>query len=545
MTHYTTTTSKHIPNSASANGWSRLAGVSFAELLSFLWARKLLMLLVFVLVFGAAMAGVMTLKKTYTAKGRVLVQFGEEYIYNPIIGTAGQGTAYSADQMIQAEVGFITAAELKERVLNKIGLRRLYPKLALDFETEPGKRDEIRGLALENMDKALGAFTAPNQPMVTITFRHTDPQTAQIALSAFIEEYQAYRREILLDDSEGGFEAERKSSEKALREVNTKMERFLTRNGIGDFVAERISLGASIATLREQLLVAEARRQEISGSLSVVNVKIQQTPQTIEQFTDDASSGQLANLKLEREQLLARYKPQSSPVQEINARITRLERYLQGGASRSTGTKRTGINTVYQSLQTNKMTLETEQRSNAARIVVLSAQIAKINARQQRFQKLFPEYQRLSSQALIMESNYVQFATREQENKTLRNLAALQSDNIRIIERPVVPVQGKSLKKPAAVLAVLFAGFTALSVGLFSSLIALMRMPARAIPVRVDAGDRFDPARPVAPGVNPYATPPPAQHMAPSYPYIQTQDPRVAGTHDQDLPVLGNIANRA
>ncbi len=544
MTQYATSTPDNRPAAAVPAGWARLSGVSFVELLAFLWARKFLMFMVFVLLFGAAMAGVLTLQKSYTARGRVLVQFGEEYIYKPIIGTAGQGTAYSAEQMIQAEVGFFSAVELKERVLNKIGLRRLYPKLALELENEPGRRDKIRGTALNNINKGLGAYTAPNQPIVTVTFRHPDPQTARDVLNAFIAEYQIYRREILLDDSGSGFEAERKNSEEALRKVNKGMEQFLVRNGIGDFVAERVSLGASVATLREQLLVAEARRQEIEGSLAVINVKFQQTPQIIEQFTDDASSGQLADLKLQREQLLAKYKPQSSPVQEINARIVRLENYLQGGSSNSTGTKRTGVNTVYQSLQTNKLMLEAEQQSNAAKIVVLTSQISKINTRQQLFQRLFPEYQRLSSQARIMETNYVQFASREQEIKTLRNLAALQSDNIRIIEHPVVPVQGKSMKKPAAILALLFALFTAFCVGLYTTLLALVRAPAKTVPVE-PAPVRTQGERPTAtqpPSHSPTA--PPAQHVAPSFPYIQTLEAGPVGATGHELPVLGTITKR-
>ncbi len=551
MTQYFTPPPNHQPAAAArTSGWAGLSGVSFFELLSRLWARKFLMLAIFVVIFGVAMAGVMTLKKSYTARGRILVQFGEEYIYNPIVGTAGQGTAFSADQMIQAEVGFITAVELKERVLKKIGLRRLYPKLALELELEPYKRDLIHGAALHNLEKSLAAYTAPNQPLVSVSFHHENPQVARDVLDAFIEEYQIYRRKILLDDGKGGFEVERKSSEESLRDVNSKLEKFLVQNGIGDFVAERTALSNRIAILRDQLLTAQARRQEIQSALAVTDTRLLQTPKTVEQFTDDASTGQLAALKLEREQLLARYLPQSSPVQEINARISRTEKYLQSGSSQSTGTKRTGVNTIYQGLQTSKLTLEAEQQSTAAKIAVLKSQISTINARQRRFQGLFPEYQRLASKARIMEENYVQFASREQELKTRRNLAALQSDNIRVIERPTVPVKGKSMKRPATILAFLFAAFTAFCVGLFFALLDIVRTGTRPA-ARAQHTQRAQPhkhGQRTSPGHRP--PPPPAQHVAPSFPYIQTMDDSSgAEGHngqkpDDGLPVLGNIAAR-
>ncbi|WP_216073739.1 hypothetical protein, partial [Acinetobacter baumannii] len=45
-------------------------------------------------------------------------------------------------------------------------------------------------------------------------------------------------------------------------------------------------------------------------------------------------------------------------------------------------------------------------------------------------------------------------------------MAQKSNDNIRIAQRAVTPTEGKSLKKPVFVLAVLFAAFTALCVGL-------------------------------------------------------------------------------
>ncbi|PHS23577.1 MAG: hypothetical protein COA85_09485 [Robiginitomaculum sp.] len=548
MTQHSRVQSRITASGSAVGGWAHLSNVSFIELMANVFTRKLLMLFIFILIFGTAMVGVLTLKKTYTAQGKILVQFGEEYIYNPIVGTAGQGTAFSADQMIQAEVGFITAAELKERVLNKIGLRRLYPKLAIKLEQEPQKRALIIGTALHNMTKDLGAYTAPNQPLVYVTFRHLNPLTARDVLGAFIEEYHSYRREILIDDGENGFEAERLTSEKSLRSVNKELEHFLVKNGIGDFEAERTALGTRIAVLRDQLLTAQARRQEITSALSIINTRMTETPKTVEQYTDDASSGQLAALKLEREQLLAKYLPTSSPVKEINARIERTERYLNSGASQNTGTKRTGVNTIYQGLQTSKLTYEAEQQSNNARVTVLKSQISKINTRQRLFQSLFPEYQRLASRARIMEKNYEQFASREQELISRRNLASLKSDNIRVIEHPTLPVKGKSLKRPAAVLAFLFAMLTAFCVVLYVSILSIVRGPPR---IEEDVEKPEEPKRPNAPK---HPMPPPAQHVAPSFPYILATDPRTADTapvltpggavQSGDLPVLGSIPAR-
>ncbi len=522
---------QHTPQEPALDGWARLGQTSFIEVLAQMWARKWMMALVFMVLFALGMAGVMTLKKTYTAQGRVLVQFGEEYIYNPVIGgSSGQGAAYSADQMIQAEVGFLTAAEVKQKVLERIGLNRLYPKLAAELQAKPEKRTAILGAAIHNMNKGLGAYTAPNQPLITVSFRHLVPQVAKDTLNAFIDEYQIYRRKILLDDGTEGFEKERESAAEALRQVNQKLENFLSANGIGDFTAERAAQSTRIASLRDQLLTAQARQREIAGALASLATLMAQTPKTVEQYRDDAGAGQLAALKLQRQQMLAKYTPQSSPVRALDARIARLEGFVKSGRGGSTGTRRTGINTVYQGLQSQKLSLKAEQHSNAAKIAVLKTQINAVRARQQRFQKLYPQYQRLANQAQVMEASYVQFATREQELQARRNLAALKSDNIRVIERPVLPVLGKSLRKPAALLAFAFAAFTAFCVTLLSSLMAIARQGTRR-PAPVPQKDKND--KTVR---SPAASAPPRNQAAAAAPGRPT-----AGVNG-DLPVLGNIA---
>ncbi len=449
-----------------AKGWDRVASLSMLELISLLLRQIPIMVLVFVVLFAIGMFGVLGLKKEYTSHGRILVQYGEEYIYNPVLGTAGQGTAYSTDQMIQAEVGFFTAVALKERVLEKIGLQRLFPELAAKYEANPSAKDTIYGKAIEEMRKNLGAFTAPNQPLISISYRDKDPEISAEVLNAIINEYLIYRREVLLDAGNSQYGKERKTTEIKLTEVNQKLALFLNGNQIGDFDAERKAAGVRYASLNDQLLLAKARAREIDAGIRAREDRLASIPAEILQYTDDNSSGTLAALEIERSQLLARYKPGSKPVQAIDARIQKLKIYIASGGGKNQGVTRTGINLVHQNLQSAKLTLEAEAQSNAERISVLRAQIAQVRTKQSKMQGLFPEYQRLASKADVLQAAVVQFSTREEEYQARRNLAEQASNNIRVIERPIVPFKGSSMKKPAAILAFLFAGFSALMVGL-------------------------------------------------------------------------------
>jgi len=451
---------------APETGWDRVASLSMFDLIGQLWRQLPTMILVFVVIFAAAMFGVMNLKKEYTSQGRILVQFGEEYIYNPIIGTAGQGTAYSTDQMIQAEVGFFNAAILKQRVLSQIGLRKLFPTLAAKYEMDPSVRSQVMGQAIESITKNLGAYTAPNQPLISVSYRHKDPKIAAQVLSAIIDEYLEYRREVLVNSGNERFGRERQTTEEKLAAINTELALFLNKNGIGDFLAERTAAGVRFASLTDQLLAANARLREIDAGVLARENRMQSVPQEILQYTDDASSGELANLKIEREQLLSRYRPGSKPVLAIDVNIKRLERFIAEGRNKNLGVKRTGVNLVHQTLQSEKLSLESERQSIRERISVITAQINQVRRKQQKLQAIFPEYQRLSGKVEVLQAAVRQFSTREEEFKARRNLAEEASNNIRVIEQPTVPFDGKSMKRPATILAFLFAGFTSLMIGL-------------------------------------------------------------------------------
>ncbi|MBL4594976.1 MAG: hypothetical protein JKX99_00205 [Robiginitomaculum sp.] len=516
------------PHPGQNQGWERVRALSVLDLIGLVWRQLPLMILVFIVICGLGFIGVMGLKKEYTAEGRILVKFGEEYIYNPVFGTAGQGTAFTTDQMIQAEVGFFTAAILKERVLHKLGLRQIYPALAAKYQSNPGDRVQITGQTIQNLSNNLGAFTAPNQPLISVTFRHENPETAAQILTSFISEYQTYRREILLNSGNTHYGIERQSTEEKLDETYTTLAKFLNSNQIGDFLAERTAAGVRYAALNDQLLTARARQQEIAAGIRAREERLTTIPQEILQFTDDSSSGELASLQIQREQLLARYQPTSKPVRAIDTQITRLENFITEGRNKNLGIKRTGINLVYQTLQSEKFTLEAEAESISERITVLSAQLAQVRTKQTKMQRLFPEFQRLDSKAAVLQAAAQQFSAREEEYQARQNLTEQASNNIQVIEPPIIPFQGKSLKKLAAIMTVMFAGFTALMLGLGLELVKIAKATSRSgAPTRA--------ANPAPQPMTFHAANGPAR----AYP-TATQHPAYA-TGPGGLPILANI----
>jgi uncharacterized protein involved in exopolysaccharide biosynthesis len=108
-------------------GWRPVYGLSdFAALL---WRERFLMLGVFVVILALGVVAAQGMKKSYQAYSSLLVQLGEEYVYNPRVGDAGRGAAPTAGQIMQSELEILGSSAVKERVLQKLGLARIYPEL--------------------------------------------------------------------------------------------------------------------------------------------------------------------------------------------------------------------------------------------------------------------------------------------------------------------------------------------------------------------------------------------------------------------------------
>jgi len=58
------------------------------DVVGLLFRELLVMIVVFLVVFAVGAAAALTLKKSYTATGAVFAGVGQEYVYQPRVGTA-------------------------------------------------------------------------------------------------------------------------------------------------------------------------------------------------------------------------------------------------------------------------------------------------------------------------------------------------------------------------------------------------------------------------------------------------------------------------
>ena len=433
-----------------------------------LWRERGLMLVVFLAVLALGLGFAVTLKTVYPAQSSLLVRLGPEYVYQPRVGDAARGAIPEADQVIQSEVEILSSVQVREQALSGVGLARLFPKLGAKFASaSPAEKRDLTGKAVASMGKALKIAATPGAPVVRLTYANPDPQVAAQALNAIVDAYLDYRRTIFLDQT-APLDDQRKAFASRLAEADEAYENFLGSNNIGDFEAEKASLSQLQTSLEQQKLAADAGLEERRARLAALGAQAANVNQEVGLYrdVDHAAQDKLTDLKLQRANLLGRYRPDAEPVRDMDAQIDMLQRAIAAGAVQGDGVRRVGLNPVYQTVQADQIQLAGEIAAMQTSSQTLAAQIAQVTERQLRLARLEPKYQDLARDRDVLSTNVRDFTAKAQASQAAGAIARQSNDNISIVERAVPPTEGTSLKKPVAILSLLLAGFTALCAGL-------------------------------------------------------------------------------
>jgi uncharacterized protein involved in exopolysaccharide biosynthesis len=448
--------------------WAARPRYTASDVGTLLWRDRFLMIAVFVVLLAIGLGVALTMKTRYPAHASLLVRLGPEYVYQPNLGDAARGAIPTNDQLVAAEVEILNSAELRRKVIDELGMAEVIPGKAKAYAAAPpAKKVQIREQAVEAMGTNLKVETAPDNDVVRVTYSDTDAARAALVLNRLLDDYMAYRSGVLQPTSQSVLDQQLQSFEDQLAQTDADYQKFLADNQITDFDAEKTSLNNLQSSDTDESFRVDARLREISGRLGEIGRQIAGVSPEIKLYhdTDPQASAKLLQLKVDRQDLLSRYKPTSQPVKDIDEKIASLEALMAQGAGQATGAQRIGVNPLYQTVQTEQIELNAEAASMHDRQAALTDQLAKIAARRQKLNDLEPQYLELTRNRALLQDDIKGLVQKKQEADA-QGAAARGFGAVRIVERPTPPAAGKSLKKPVFALALLFALFTAACVGL-------------------------------------------------------------------------------
>ncbi len=432
------------------------------DVIALLWRELWVMILVFVVIFAIGVVAALMTQRTYTANASLIVSLGQEYVYNPSVGDAARGVAPDVNQVAASEAAILNSEELKRRVVRFLG-PGMFTGHASPAAAGVSDAGGVRALA-----SGLEIGLTPESGILRLSYTGDTAENAARVLNAVIDQYLIYRREVFRDLTTPALEGQRLRFEADLAEADAAYEAFLQSNEIGDFATARDALSAAYQTTFAERLSndaalsqAEQRLRSLGLQLSAIPVEI-----ALQQDLNVSAQDQILQLRTERETLLSRYREDAQPVRDIDARIAQLQAFVNTGTAVGAKEVRTGPNPMWVQLNTERIQAQAERDALAGKRNALLSQLADLRTRQMRLTELESRNATLSGNRQVLTDSIRDFTLRETQSRAIGDMAQNGVDNVRVVERATPPQRGASLRAPLLVLAFLFAGFTALCVGL-------------------------------------------------------------------------------
>ncbi|HYC73709.1 chain-length determining protein [Brevundimonas sp.] len=434
----------------------------FFDVVGLLFRELLLMVVVFLLVFALGTAAVLTLKKSYTATASVYAGVGQEYVYQPRVGSTERGQPLEADAVALSEAEILGSLAVKQKTVEALGADAI---LGPDARGTPAEK---KTAALKALDAGLGVGTTAGSAIISVSYAANDPVRAATVLNAVVDQYLVQRRSVFRDRATPAIAAQREAFENDLARADAAYQAFMASNDIADFATAKASLAANYQTKSAEALSLRAELNQATQRLNTLEAQLAQQPAEVvlQQDLNVSAQNQILELRTQREALLSRYTPDAQPVKDIDQQIADLQAYVATGTAVGTKEVRTGPSVIFTAIETNRITAAADRDGLAARLAVAERQLATLRARLAELTRLESTNANLAGNREVLTASIREFQQREAQARADNALVAAGADNVTVIERAEAPTRGSSLKAPLLAVVFLFAGFTALCVGL-------------------------------------------------------------------------------
>ncbi|PWR25480.1 GumC family protein [Zavarzinia aquatilis] len=431
-------------------------GYTVRDLLIFAFYSWRVIVIVGLIPLLIGVAASLTAKKYYTANGLILVLVNREHSGTEGVSDAGP-SVLSIDglKLVQSEAEIIVSDGVLADVVRQMRPEVLYPAVAkrrLFGLLPPADENEWSQRAVERLRDDLKAQVREESSVIGVSFRHVDPQLAAAVTSAVIKAYQERRRKVfdvvrspLLNEEVRRFADDLQGIDAQIRAVKLKY-------GAIEIDQDIILAVNQSDVLLQRTRQAQERRAMVIEQVTAARAKLAAEPlrlfdygEQTNQILNDEDRNLLTKLELELQGLKKLYAPDFPLRAQTEKRIALLKESIREKAKPQYQINREVRNPTLDFMNSRLFELEVESDSlddQIAELERLSKEAASRVDELREAQFLLHELERTRK---VMEDVYHQYALRAEAVKMDEKAAAEQTNNVRVIELPEVPVTGATM----------------------------------------------------------------------------------------------------
>ena len=234
--------------------------MTLLQALGIVWARKWLVLGLFVLLAGIGLAYTMNLRKLYTAETSLIV----EMRIDPALGALAP--ALAAPSYMATQIEILRSERVASRVVNLLGVERSATAVAEWREVTKAKIPLDRYFA-DVLTRGLSVEPSRGSNIINLSYTAPDPLFAQAAANAFAQAYMDVSVDLRVAparQSAAFLDDQTKTLRTALEASQTRLSKFQQSKGIVVSDERLDQESARYNALIGQLAVAQVERVETS-----------------------------------------------------------------------------------------------------------------------------------------------------------------------------------------------------------------------------------------------------------------------------------------
>ena len=427
------------------SGWGSILG-SARDALTVIFKRRLIILSIFLTTLALVSIWMLFwVVPVYEAYSSLLIKFGRENIYRPEVGNQKPAVAFDRAAALLSEINIMTSHDLAEKVLTAMEVEKVYPRPEGSAITD----ENFLHSAATTFKANLSVDQVVGSNVIEIFFKHPNPEIAAKAVNLLVDHLKEKHLKIFSDPNTPFLEEQLESYRKQLKMSESRLNMFKQKNGVTAaadqkrlLLKQRNDLDTSLKTAQNHLEGLNGKVDSLKNQLTNIPNRIPLSSTTQRQGILERAKADLLALQRKESSILAKYTENSRPVINIRKEIVLVEKFIKQEHENTSSDKViTGKNPIYQKLEMDLLSAETELDTVQARKSVIKNQIDALDEKLHQFDGVVQKFQVIQAEVDLAREHHQTYQKKVEEARVSAEMDLRKMSNISVIQPAVVPQQ--------------------------------------------------------------------------------------------------------
>jgi uncharacterized protein involved in exopolysaccharide biosynthesis/protein involved in polysaccharide export with SLBB domain len=425
-------------------------GYLLEDILLIFFKHKFKILAAFFTVMVAVTIKTHLTPKVYETHSSLMVQSGKESLYRPEAGGNNEKLqTLRLDTLVNTEAQILTSTDLIEEIITDLGVGNIYPDMIEQSPKGPTPENEaLIKNATFRFRAQLTAAVVKGSNVISVSFKHNDPQVAARAVNQLIESFKVKHIELFRNPRTSFMEKQLAAYRQKLDASEESLEAFKQKNQVYDLeeqksllLTQKMGLDVASKDAQSKILELQQRIASLASQMQTIPKYELAASRTGKTKNIDDAQNALLQLQLKEQELLAKYDRNNRKIANVRKEIQLITDFLSAnGLAKTNEDEVLQKNNVYAELETSLVRARTDLSSEEARLAATENQLNQVNGELQDLDAHERELRNLERELTANESNFENFVAKLEDARIEEELDLMRKVNIAVIQKATVPI---------------------------------------------------------------------------------------------------------